>query len=87
MELNINDSSPLLFGQRKVFPDSTNVLDAGNCVETQVPDSSKIMIFIFDAHTLETVSWKTVIDEKLYLKRYDLSVHDIESMGWKFSYP
>ncbi len=48
----------------------------------------KVMVFVFDAQVLETTPpWDTVKAKYLVLKRYDLSLQDLESMNWTITYP
>ncbi|MCK9617890.1 MAG: hypothetical protein M0R21_08655 [Lentimicrobiaceae bacterium] len=46
-----------------------------------------ISVFIFDAHVLETAPWDTVKANYLVLKRYDLSLQDLQIMNWTITYP
>jgi len=46
-----------------------------------------IMYFIYDANTLETVPWDTVVKHYMILKRYELSVEDLISTNWTVTYP
>lgn len=46
-----------------------------------------IMFFIYDAQTLETTPWDTVAKNHLVLKRYDLSLGDLQKMNWTITYP
>ena len=57
----------------------------GNCMESFL--TKPIMIYIFDAHVLETTPWDTVIAHNLYLKRYDLTLADIKNRNWLVTYP
>ncbi|MGV8091895.1 MAG: hypothetical protein AB2L24_08535 [Mangrovibacterium sp.] len=59
------------------------------CFEGQINDSpgGKIMFFIYDANTLETTPWDTVVKHYMILKRYDLTEQDLDSMGWTITYP
>ena len=50
-------------------------------------DSDTLMVFVFDAHVLETTPWDTVKANYLVLKRYDLSLQDLENMNWTITYP
>ncbi|MFA5971945.1 MAG: hypothetical protein WC780_06310 [Lentimicrobiaceae bacterium] len=49
--------------------------------------SDTLMIFIFDAQTLETTPWDTVCKKYMVLKRYDLSLADLQRMNWTITYP
>jgi hypothetical protein len=47
----------------------------------------KLMVFIFDAHTIETTSWDTIKAKYLVLKRYDLRLEDLQKSNWTVTYP
>lgn len=49
--------------------------------------SDTLMVFIFDAQILESTPWDTVEANYLVLKRYDLSLLDLEGMNWTITYP
>lgn len=49
--------------------------------------SDTLMIFIYDAYTLETIPWDTVRKNYLILKRYDLSLEDLQGMNWTITFP
>ena len=49
-------------------------------------ESSVIMVYVFDGTTLETSKWQTVKDNNLVLKRYDLTLEDLEGMNWEIIY-
>lgn len=59
------------------------------CIESKLMTNSegKIMYFIYDATTLETVPWDTVVKNYMILKRYDLSLEDLQGMNWTITYP
>lgn len=46
-----------------------------------------IMIFIFDKYVLIDLPWEKVKNEYLVLKRYDLSLADLQRMNWTLTYP
>lgn len=52
----------------------------------QIP-SDTVMIFIFDAETIENTSWSIVCGDYLVLQRYDLSLENLKYLNWKLSYP
>jgi hypothetical protein len=60
-----------------------------SCFEANIKLNSegKIMYFIYNANTLETVPWDTVVKYYMILERYDLSLEDLESMDWTLTYP
>jgi hypothetical protein len=53
----------------------------------QVIHSDTLMIFIFDATTIESTPWDTVKSKYMILKRYDLSYDDLVRMNWTITYP
>jgi hypothetical protein len=46
-----------------------------------------LMIFIFDANIVENKNWDTIVKNYMILKRYDLSLQDLEDMDWTVTYP
>lgn len=46
-----------------------------------------LMVFIFDAATVDTTPWDTICSRYLILKRYDLDYHEMDSMNWTITYP
>lgn len=72
--------------------ESNRPLQNRDCWETvfnygvQIP-SDTLMIFIFDEKVLKSVKWETIVKDYMVLKRYDLSLQDLESMNWTITYP
>jgi len=58
-----------------------------NCLEGDFDFTPKILYFIYDAETLETTPWDTVCKKYMVLKRYDLSIADLQRMNWTLTYP
>lgn len=77
----------------KVLPGETNTNNKGReCIEDlweylYESSGNKMMYYIFDAQTLETTPWDTVCKKYLVLKRYDLSLADLQRMNWTITYP
>lgn len=76
----------------KVQPHETNnnVLGGRDCIEIIYKDliaSDTLLVYVFDAQVLESTSWDTVISQHLILKRYDLSLDDLELSNWAITYP
>ena len=46
-----------------------------------------LSVFIFHTDTLKNNSWEEVRDHYKILKRYDLSLSDLEKMHFKIVYP
>ena len=61
-----------------------------DCLEYLFEDlipSDTLMVYVFDADVLETTPWETVISDNLILKRYDLTLEDLQNSDWTISYP
>ena len=50
------------------------------------PDK-KTKIYLFNLDTLNQYSLKEIKKSSNYLKRYDLSQHDMDSLNWTITYP
>lgn len=76
-------------GYFKIEGNSTKKDIYRDCMEGDLltnPEET-IMYFIFDAHTLETTPWDTVVKYYMILKRYDLRLEDLQAMDWIITYP
>ncbi len=49
--------------------------------------SDTLMMFIYDADQVDTTAWDVVVSDYLILKRYDLSLKDLQGMNWTLTYP
>lgn len=45
------------------------------------------LVFIFDAHTVETTPWDSIVKHYTILKRYELTKSDMEKNNWIITYP
>lgn len=74
----------------KVLPDQEKSIMVRCCWEgifsSQI-ESDTLMVFIFEASVIESTPWDTVKVNYLVLKRYDLSLQDLQSMNWTITYP
>ena len=61
----------------------------GTCYEaiyaSQI-ESDTMMMYIFDGPTLETKGWDYIKENDLVLKRYDLTLKDLDSLNWTITY-
>ena len=46
-----------------------------------------LTVFVFDAQVVETTPWDTIKAKCLVLKRYDLSLDDLNKLTWIITYP
>lgn len=47
----------------------------------------KLMLFLLDYETVESIKWDTIRKKYIVLKRYDLTKDDLDSMNWTITYP
>jgi hypothetical protein len=52
----------------------------------QIP-SDTLMVFVFDADTVENIDWPDIVRDNKILHRYDLSLNDLIKSDWTISYP
>jgi hypothetical protein len=85
----INFSNPALSGDfyKVAANTSDDPLRLRDTYEGRFEQHEKIMVFVFDAQVLETTPWDTVKANYLVLKRYDLSLDDLNRMNWTITYP
>ena len=50
-------------------------------------ENKVLMLFIFDKEVVDNVPWDTIREEYMVLKRYDLSLQDLEGNNWTVAYP
>jgi hypothetical protein len=74
---------PLL---QMIIPESHTRLESKEKWEDVLPRDT-IIVFIFSKDTVDTYSWEKIRSEYNILKRYDLSVSDLENHNWTITYP
>ncbi len=83
--------SPFLdFEQKKlsiVLPDSELTSNGSFIKYFNMQNTTKLMLYIFNNKTVESVPWDTIRQNYLILKRYDLSLEDLDSLNWTITYP
>jgi hypothetical protein len=52
----------------------------------QIP-SGKMMAYVFDNNVFNSVPWDTIKKNYMVLKRYDLTLQDLQSKNWTITYP
>jgi len=78
----INNDFIIKPNTRKVYANPLSWEDDFN----QIP-SDTVMFFLFDNELLSYASWDSVSNNYLILKRYDLSLEDLQGMNWTITYP
>ena len=80
----------------KILPnDSTNIRASsswGGCWEKKFTSEEplpmeRVIVFIFDEKVIKTMTWDTIKANNLYLKRYDLTLGDLQNSNWRVIYP
>lgn len=84
-------SNPLISGATKTKANESNKYGIGNngeCFENTFSrlESGVMQVFVFDGSTLETQGWDYIKANNLVLKRYDLTLKDLENMNWTITY-
>jgi len=41
---------------------------------------------LFDEEVIDNNSWGDIVDNDMYLIRYDLTLQDLEAMNWEIEY-
>ena len=49
--------------------------------------SDTVYVYVFDAAVVDNTSWDIVAKDYLVLKRYDLSLEDLQRLNWQVTYP
>lgn len=86
-----HNPDPMLGGDSKVESHETtqSVLASGtsyeHIYENSIP-SGTMMIYVFDGATLESQGWDYIKANNLVLKRYDLTLQDLQNMNWTITY-
>jgi hypothetical protein len=78
-------SKPIL---RIVRANNYRDFDCSNWAESinRLP-SDTLSVYIFDSDTINAYEWSEIAAGYKILKRYDLSVQDLDSMNWTITYP
>ena len=46
-----------------------------------------LMVYLLSKDTIDQVPWERIRDDNLVLRRYDLTLEDLESLNWTIEYP
>ncbi len=71
---------------KMAYPSKYSYLDSKEKWEDILP-SDTISIYILSKDTVDKYSWDLIRSGKRILKRYDLSVKDLEKQNWTVTYP
>lgn len=81
--------SPFYKGAENAATNETITLVRGGTWENAFKDviNQKLMVFVFDASIVEKTPWDTISKKYLILKRYELSLEDLQKLKWTITYP
>lgn len=51
-----------------------------------INDGSRLYIWLFDREVIDNTPWEEVVENEMYLIRYDLTIQDLEAMNWEIIY-
>jgi len=73
----------------KATPNGTVTLVRGGTWENAFKGDihQKLIVFIFDASIVDSTPWDTIRKKYLILKRYDLTLEDLQKVNWSITYP
>ena len=79
----------------KVFPNDKSDIPlfiGRDCWEVLIKDkelvsSDTLMIYVFDGELIENISWDIISSEYKVLRRYDVSLEDLQRLNWTITYP
>ncbi len=84
-----NTATDDMYLVRRGEQNNRKATEAGGCVESLFAEhyADTLNIYIFDAEVIENTPWETVVRDYLVLKRYDLSLSDLQRLNWQVTYP
>jgi hypothetical protein len=50
-------------------------------------ENGVMMLFFFNKEVIENFPWETIVKNKMYLKKYDLTLEDLQAKDWTITYP
>ncbi|MBP1223069.1 hypothetical protein [Flavobacterium sp. 1355] len=56
------------------------------CIESLYPLEQKFYIYLLDSAAISQISWKEVVDENLAVKRFDISVKELQKNDFLLEY-
>ena len=73
----------------KVMPHETFTLGRGGTWEQAFQEQiyQKLLVYIFDAVVVDNTPWDTIRKNYLILKRYELTLKELDSLNFKIIYP
>ena len=92
--LDIKDLSYTAIGEKYKVNDSEQgnrrAISSSDCFEklfNREGYSGTVYVYVFDSEVVENTPWEVVARDYLVLKRYDLTLEDLQRLDWKITYP
>ena len=85
----LNENAPEL-NNMLISPHSSEKIYSSILWEDRIKelnDEHVVMVFITSYDTIKKYNWNDIQTEYSILKRYDLSIPDLDSLGWTITYP
>ena len=78
-----------MFKVKSSEQENSRALSGSGCIEHIYKDAMGLPrnLYVFDAALIEKTSWDVVVRDNLVLKRYELSLEDLQRLNWRITYP
>ena len=70
--------------------DNRSAMENRGCIENVFKRegyTDTVFVYVFDAELIENTSWEVIARDYLVLKRYDLTLKDLQRLDWEITYP
>ena len=67
--------------------DNREATHQSSCIESYFRGQDTKTLYVFDAAIVENTPWEVVAKDYLVLKRYDLTLEDLQRLDWRITYP
>ena len=82
-DTSLSEEKPRL---KMVYPNKYSRIDSNEKWEDILPNDT-VCVFILSKDTVDKYSWDLIRSSNRILKRYDLSIKDLEKQNWTITYP
>lgn len=87
-DTSISSYNPSYSKNYEVLPNSEKRITSRSWDQTVTSSvSDTLMVFFYNADLVDATDWDVVVSDYLILKRYDLSLEDLQGMNWTITYP
>lgn len=74
----------------KPYEKNDYAISSSDCYEYRINDRNQygvLMLYIMDYNQIKDIPKDTIIKYRMYLKKYDLTVEDLQKRNWTITYP